>query len=94
MILNNTLQNRYRDRERARKGKEGMVKLEKGVGLVFSRDTSRILLDLAIDLFGGGLDDRAVHGDDRLLFIRAFGLGDELFGFEGGDTAGACDVLV
>lgn len=63
--------------------------LEQGVGLVFGRGASGVLLDRAIDFLGGGLDGRTVHGDAGLLFLGAFGLGDVLLGFEGGDTAGA-----
>lgn len=84
-----------RDREGRDNGniKRGLV-LEKRVGLVFSRGTRRILLDLTIDLLSSGLDSRAVHGDVGLLSFGAFGLCDELFGFESSDTAGAWEKLV
>ncbi len=62
---------------------------EQRVGLVLGRGAGGVLLDLAVDLLRCRLDGRAVDGDAGLLLFGAFGFGDVLLGFEGGDTAGA-----
>ena len=69
--------------------------LEERVLLVLSGTTLGVFPALgARDLLGGGLDGRSLGlGGGLGLGLRGrlgFGFGDELFGFEGSNAAGAC----